>query len=469
MQIVKHNILLIDDDKAVRESMTAFLTDEGFYTKAVGSGSEGIALIRQQTIPFSLALIDYHMPEINGLEVIKQIRKYNPDLSLLAFSGDDSVAVHNGSLDSGALFFIPKEMADAKLLGVIHRICKEVEKKTKPLSVIDESANSKLIKSIGMIGVSNAMAEVAKQILKFGPTSESVFIRGENGTGKEMVARAIHQNSPRRLQRFIDINCGAISESLIESELFGHIKGSFTGANNDKVGKFQAANGGTIFLDEIGEMPYHLQVKLLRVIQEKAICPVGSNTTKKIDVRIITATNAHLEDMIAKKLFREDLYYRIKVLPITVPALRERPEDIPSLVSLFLKEFNDESGLSKTILESSIDELKKLKWPGNVRELQHLISHLANSTEGNVLDLKNLPINSETKKYSIRKPKDYDSFKFKNINEEKILIEEALRTSPSISSAAHKLGMKRSTLRDKIKKYGIVIEKLSKTIILEEG
>ncbi len=328
---MKHNILLIDDDPALRETMSGFLSDEGFYVKAVSSGAEGVALIRQQTIPFSLGFIDFHMPDMNGVEVIKQIRNYNSELSLLAFSGDDSIQVHNDTLDSGAIFFVPKETADEKLLGIVHRICKEVERKTKPLILSDESENCKLIQRVGMAGGSKQLAEVAKCILKIGPRAESVLIRGENGTGKEMIARAIHDHSPRRLQPFIAINCGAISENLIESELFGHEKGAFTGANEFKAGKFQAAHGGTIFLDEIGDMSLNLQVKLLRVIQEREITPVGSNNTKKIDVRIITATNAPLEDFIEQKLFREDLFYRINVLPITIPPLRERPEDIPYL------------------------------------------------------------------------------------------------------------------------------------------
>lgn len=262
---MKHHILLIDDEQAVCESMAAFLADEGFGVKAFSNGADAIALVRQKTIPFSLALIDYHMPDMNGVEVIKQIRSYNRDLTILAFSGDDSAVAHNNSLESGALQFVAKDTVDAKLLGIIHRVCKEVEEKVKPLVIYDESANSKVIQSVGMIGCSLGLADVARQVLQFGPTDATVLIRGENGTGKEMVAKALHRNSPRALQNFVAINCGAISEALIESELFGYEKGAFTGATTAKIGKFQAANGGTIFLDEIGEMPPMLQVKLLRV------------------------------------------------------------------------------------------------------------------------------------------------------------------------------------------------------------
>jgi DNA-binding NtrC family response regulator len=456
---MKHNILLIDDDPALRESMSGFLSDEGFFVKAVSSGAEGVALIRQKAIPFSMGFIDFHMPDMNGAEVIKQIRTYNSDLSLLAFSGDDSVQVHNDSLDSGAIFFVPKETADEKLLGIVHRICREVERKTKPLIVSDQSENYKLIQSVGMVGGSNQLAEVAKTILKLGPRAESVLIRGENGTGKEMVAKAIHDHSPRRLQRFVAINCGAITENLIESELFGHEKGSFTGATEFKAGKFHAANGGTIFLDEIGDMPLSLQVKLLRVIQEREITPVGSNVTKKIDVRIITATNVPLEDFIERKLFREDLFYRINVLPITVPSLRDRLEDVPFLIEEFLKVANHKAKTSKIILESSVEQLMKLKWPGNVRELQNAISFMVNLSEGDHLDLSLLPSESLENRAAVKKVKDYDSLKFKNQNSEKTLIEEVLKKAPNLSEAARTLGMKRSTLRDKIKKYGIVLTK----------
>lgn len=456
---MKHNILLIDDEPSILTSMSGFLSDEGFFVKAVGSGSEGVALIRQKTIPVSLALIDYHMPYMNGVEVIKEIRKYNKDLSILAFSGDDSIQVHNESLDSGAIFFVSKETADAKLLGIIHRICKEIERNTKPLQISNPSKNFKMLEELGIIGASDKMAEVGKLIHKYGPTDETVLIRGENGTGKELVAKALHQNSKRALQRFIAINSTAIPENLIESELFGHEKGAFTGANNVKVGKFQAANGGTIFFDEIGDMPLHLQAKLLRVIQEREITPVGSNVSKKVDVRILAATNAPLEDLIQKRLFREDLFYRLNVLPIKVPPLRERSEDIPYLVEYFLSEANQRAHKSTQILESSIEALVKLKWPGNVRELQNEILRLVNSSEGPFLNLKDLSHQLSENKIPTIKTKDYDSLKFKNHIAEKQLIEEALKKSANPSAAARLLGMKRSTFRDKLKKFGIFIEK----------
>lgn len=294
---MKHNILLIDDDRSFRDSMSLFLKDEGFTVRALSNGDEAVALVRQQIIPFSIALVDYHMPETSGLETIKGLKSVDSKLQIFAFSGDDSVTAHNNSLESGAAYFIDKTIGEAKLLGLLHRACKEVESKTKPITITSHSENQKLIESIDMIGVSESMAEIAKFIHKVAPTNETVLIRGEHGTGKEKIAKAIHNLSPRKNQPYIAVNCASIQPNLIESELFGHEKGSFSGAIKSRKGYFEAANGGTIFLDEIGDLPKHLQATLLRVLQEKSVIPVGSNETKKIDFRLIAATNAPLESL----------------------------------------------------------------------------------------------------------------------------------------------------------------------------
>jgi two-component system nitrogen regulation response regulator NtrX len=465
---MKHNILLIDDDPAILKSLSGFLNDEGFYIKAVQSGSEGAALIRQKTIPFSLALIDYHMPHMSGVETIKEIRRHNKEIVILAFSGDDSIEAHNESLDSGAIFFVSKDTADAKLLGIIHRVCREVERKIKPLVVSTKSENFRFLETLGIVGVSDKMFDVGKLIIKYAATDETVLIRGENGTGKELIAKAIHQNSQRKTQKFIAINAGAIPENLVESELFGHEKGAFTGATHDKIGKFQAAQGGTIFLDEIGDMPFHLQVKLLRVIQERVITPVGSNATKKIDVRIIAATNAPLEDLIKEKQFREDLYYRLNVLPLNVPSLRERPEDIPYLVNLFLDEANKRNGTHFQILESAMENLSKLHWAGNVRELQSEISRLASLSDGPYLNIELLSSESNRKNRDLKKSDKLDVLKSKVTLTEKQIIESAIKKYFTVAAAARALNMKRTTLRDKIKKYGIILLRDNSAIEEEE-
>ena len=460
---MKHNILLIDDSADIRISMKKFLEDEGFFVKAVATGDEGVALVRQGIIPFSLALVDFHMPDMAGDAVTKEIKKYNDNLCVLTLSGDDSADVHTKTLDSGASFVLSKITEDIKLLGVLHRICRDVEKRTKPLTIASGSEHRKLIERVDMVGASSHLAEVANLILKCAPFQQSVLILGENGTGKEKVAQAIHRNSNRRLMPFIPVNCGAISKDLIASELFGHQKGSFTGATENKIGKFQAAQGGTIFLDEIGEMPINLQVNLLRVLQEKAIVSVGSNEPKKIDVRVIAATNAPLEQMVKEGRFREDLYYRLNGFPIHLAPLNKRPEDIPHLASLFLTQANLEIKTNKILLQSTVDELMKMPWPGNVRELQNTIVRMVTLSDEKELspaflrNLMNGPTACDTKS------KDLDVIRFKSIADERTVLEEILKNSSNISDAARRLGMSRSTLRDKIKSHGIVINKQTHT------
>ncbi len=438
--------------------MSAFLEDEGFFVRAVSSGDEGIALIRQKIIPFSLALVDYHMPGVQGPEAIRKFKELDPSLTVLALSGDDSIDAHNKSLDSGAVFFVEKDIGEAKLLGILHRACREVERRVKPVVIATHSENQKLIASVGMIGVSEPMAEIAKLILKFGPSNDSVLIRGENGTGKEKVARAIHNHSQRSAKPFVAVNCAAIPENLIESELFGHEKGAFTGAARSRKGHFEAANGGTIFLDEIGEMPKHLQATLLRVLQEKTITPVGSTENRRIDFRLISATNAPLENLIEDKNFREDLFFRINVLPINIKPLRDRPEDIPVLALAFLAKANSEGGQNKILLESTAEELKKLAWPGNVRELEHCIRFLVNLSSEDHLDVELLKTRKDTSTLK-KKVEDLTTLKFSQMNSEKSIVMKALEEGGSIAGAARRLGISRSTVREKMKKYGIELKR----------
>ncbi len=457
---MQHNILLVDDDAGFRGSMSAFLEEEGFFVRAVSSGDEGIALIRQKVIPFSLALVDYHMPDVQGPEAIRKFKELDPALTVLALSGDDSIDAHNKSLDSGAVFFVEKDIGEAKLLGILHRACREVERRVKPVVIATHSENQKLIASVGMIGVSESMAEIAKLILKFGPSNDSVLIRGENGTGKEKVARAIHNHSQRSAKPFIAVNCAAIPENLIESELFGHEKGAFTGAARSRKGHFEAANGGTIFLDEIGEMPKHLQATLLRVLQEKTITPVGSTEIRRIDFRLISATNAPLEKLIADKNFREDLFFRINVLPINIRPLRDRPEDISILAQAFLAKANSEAGQNKILLESTAEELKKLAWPGNVRELEHCIRFLVNLSSGTHLDVDLLKTRRDSSTIK-KKAADLTTLKFSQMSSEKNIVLKALEEGGSIARAARQLGISRSTVREKMKKYGIELKRSS--------
>lgn len=455
---MQHNILLIDDDPAIRESMKNFLEDEGFAVKSFASGDDGIAFVRQKTMPISIALVDFHLPDIKGPQIIKSLTDINSEISILGFSGDDSVEAHNTSLDSGASFFITKDTSDLKLLGILKRTCQKIEKRTKPLTLSSTSENKKLIESVGMIGVSSSLAEVSNYIKKFGPTSDPVCIQGANGTGKEKVARAIHDHSPRRLLPFLAINCASIPATLIESELFGHEKGAFTGATTSKLGIFQAADGGTVFLDEIGELPLQLQASLLRVLQEKTIKPVGSTKERHVDFRLITATNANIQEMVLKGTFREDLYYRIHVLPIKLDPLNKRRDDIPHLAKYFLDKINLEKKQNKEILESTALLLQKMDWKGNIRELEHCITFLECMSVGKFLD-ESLLKERKPISFEVKNTNDYLAFQSTKDLQEKNLIADALEKSGSISGAAKFLDMSRSTLRDKIKKFKIEITK----------
>lgn len=454
---MKHNILLIDDEAVVRDSTKEFLEREGFFVKAVATGDEGCAYIRQKFIPFSLALVDYHLAEEKGPRIIEKIRALDPQLHLLGFSSDDSLKTHNESLDAGALVFVRKDVQNERLLSIVHRLCRDFEKRTKTLNFQDTSGNQRLIASVDMIGVSDHLAEIANQILKYAPSKSPILIRGENGTGKEKVARAIHENSRASRGPFIAVNCGAIPRDLIESELFGHEKGAFTGAMTSKIGKFQAANGGTIFLDEIGEMPLHSQVALLRVLQEREFTPVGSNTTKKIDVRVVAATNAPLETLIEAGRFREDLYYRLNALPILLKPLRERPEDIAPLVSFFLKAANEANGEHKEILDSCVGRLRTLRWPGNVRELGHAVQRMHIMEDGvtitentfeRAIRCQEAPANSEANDSTSL---DYEVWRIKTNEEERSLIRKSLRMALNLKDAATKLAISRSHLRSRMR------------------
>lgn len=456
---VKHSILLIDDDNTLLKAMRSFLESEGFLVWAVANGHEAAALLRQRITSFSLALVDFHMPEVSGTETTRLLRAIDEDLCILTFSGDDSVAVHAETLESGASFVISKATENDKLIAIVHRICRDVEKRRRPVRLVGSADNRQIIAAVDMIGASEHLASIARLIQKVAPLEQSVLILGENGTGKEKVAQAIHKLSPRRRQPFIAVNCGAFAKDLIGSELFGHQRGAFTGAVDHKVGKFQAAHGGTIFLDEIGEMPTELQVVLLRVLQEKVVTPLGSNEPKKVDVRVIAATNANLPELIRQGRFREDLFYRLNGLPIHLLPLRERVVDIPELAVALLERFNQDQGTTKILTPSAVDQLCRSPWPGNVRELQNTIFRLASLTEHDEIVAGDLRPAPSSRSVPSAATKNLDHLRNGALDAEERLIEETLRSVGSISEAARKLGLSRSTLRDRLKKFGITVNR----------
>lgn len=452
---MKYNILVIDDDQLIRSSLKLALEGEGYFVKPVSNGAEGIALVRQNIIPFHAVIVDYHMPKENGAEVLAQIREINEKLPVMVFSGDNSNEVYDDVVSSGAITVLTKGRDEDRIVVTIRRLIQEYDRQTKILKPRSESKNHVIISSVDMVGASDHLAEIASHILKFGPLEQTVLIRGENGTGKEKVAAAIHDNSKRKNKPFIAINCAAIAKDLVESELFGSEKGAFTGAIQRK-GKFQAAQDGTIFLDEIGDMTPSAQAALLRALQEKEVTPIGANHPVKVNVRVIAATNADLELKIKDGSFRQDLFYRLNALQIDILPLRERPDDIPPLILHYLESLNKENGTQKTILESTIRSLQRRAWSGNVRELFGTLATMYALSSDSVLEEK-MPTSREVQAGTQNEEEiiDYDVVVYENEEREREVIKKAVTRSTSLTGAARLLNMARNTLRSRMKVLGI--------------
>jgi DNA-binding NtrC family response regulator len=365
-----YRILLVDDDPKNLKATAELLKLKGYDVETTTSAFSAIERVKAEE--FALVLLDYQMPEMQGDELAALIHQVNPLQQVAMYSCDTTREAVKSSLKAGALDFIEKTVSNAELLKAIEGFCNRYEAGFRTIRPPkNKSENCHLIESIKMVGQSQAMADVALTVKKVAAARDtSVLITGESGVGKELIARALHTLSPRASYPFVAINCAAIPKDLLESELFGHIRGAFTGATDNKEGKFKIANGGTIFLDEIGDMPLELQAKLLRVLQERFVDPVGAKTPIKVDVRIICATHRNLDQMVKQKTFREDLVYRIRVVEIEIPALRERPEDIEPLVEHFTARFNRDAERKKYFQRKTLEQLRNYPWPGNVRELE---------------------------------------------------------------------------------------------------
>ncbi len=365
-----HSILIVDDEAGIRHSLVSILSDEGYASEAVASGEECLERLARGNI--DLVLLDIWLPGIDGLATLERIRQNGDAPMVIMISGHGNIETAVRATKLGAFDFIEKPLSIEKITRAV--------KKALEFQRLD-TENRELREELGrryrVIGESVPMKALRQQIALTAPTNGRVLIYGESGTGKELVAQALHAASLRSNEPFVEVNCAAIPEELIESELFGHIKGSFTGASENKVGKFQKADGGTLFLDEVGDMSLRTQAKVLRVLEEQRFEPVGSNQPSNVNVRVIAATNKKLEDQIARGHFREDLFYRLNVIPFTVPALRERTEDIPILARHFLAEFSAAYGRKpKELSEGAMAVLTRYNWPGNVRELRNLIERL---------------------------------------------------------------------------------------------
>ncbi len=383
-------ILVVDDDPTLRLTVKMPLERRGYEVDEAEDGEKAVRMC-QELGPYDFVILDVNMPKVNGIEAMGQIKEISPRtfcIILTAYSRvqDAVLAIKNGAYD-----YLEKPV-DAD------RIQRIIDSATRAGNMLELAANSapqlQFTEGRSMIGESHSIRKVFELIYKLAKVDTSVLIRGESGTGKELVAQALHFNSHRKKGPFVAVNCGAVPENLIESELFGHEKGTFTGADRRKIGKFQFAAGGTIFLDEIGDITAQMQVKLLRVLQEKKFTPVGSNVEIAADVRIISATNKNLEEMIKRNEFREDLFYRLNVLPINLPPLRERRDDIISLAEFMIDKFNAMHARKiNGILPNAIQALKAYSWPGNIRELENVIEHAFIIETQNEIHLGSLPAN----------------------------------------------------------------------------
>jgi two-component system, NtrC family, nitrogen regulation response regulator NtrX len=364
------NILIVDDELAIRESLQGVFEDEGHAAATVGSGEACLEAVRGK--PFDVILLDIWLPGIDGLETLQRVRESDNPPEVIMISGHGTIETAVRATKLGAFDFLEKPLSIEKTLILVKNAAesrtlrlenRDLKKQVAPRSVI--------------VGESVPMKALRQQIQLMAPTSGRVLIFGESGTGKELVARAIHAHSPRKDEMFIEVNCAAIPEDLIESELFGHRRGSIPAATADKEGKFLRANGGTLFLDEIGDMSLKTQAKVLRTLEEHSFTPVGGEHAVTIDARVIASTNKDLEEEISIGNFREDLFYRLNVIPFSVPPLRERKEDIPLLARHFLKEFSGQYGRRpRDITDDAIDSLMRYSWPGNVRELRNVIERI---------------------------------------------------------------------------------------------
>jgi two-component system nitrogen regulation response regulator NtrX len=451
---MKPRILVIDDEAAIRDSLRMILEYESYECILAPSGQEGIALAEREDP--DLIFLDIKMPGMDGLEALQRIRAANPQVPVVMVSGHATVSTAVEATKLGAFDFIEKPLASERILVTIRNALDQQRLRAdlRTLKRVDEVRHE-------LVGNSPALRQVTEAVGRAAPTNATVLIRGESGVGKELVARAIHRNSLRSRERFVQVNCAAIPEDLIESELFGHEKGSFTGATEKQIGKFEQADKGTIFLDEVGDMSLRTQAKVLRVLQEGEVERLGSARTLKVDVRVIAATNKNLEEEIEKGGFREDLYFRLSVIPILVPALRERQDDIPLLVRHFADLFSRENNLRpKRFTQAALDLLTRHRWKGNIRELRNAVERLIIMVPKDQLDASDLrdvlPFDARpTVPDNDLEERPGTLRHFKETSERTFLVQKLRENSWNISKTAEVIGTPRSNLYKKLEQYNI--------------
>ena len=373
-------LLIVEDDPSVRNTMVTVLELEGYQPEAVASTREAIERLAAE--PYTIVISDIYLDERTGIDVLHAARKHNPLCAVILMTGRGSMETVMAATEGGAFEYLAKPFEMAQMLETIRR----AEKSLGAVEDENDSATIDDLPDTEMIGSSPRMIEIYKTLSRVAPTDATVLIEGETGTGKELIASMIHRNSKRAQQPFVPVDCGAIAPSLLESELFGTLRGAYTGADRDRIGVFEAAHGGTVFLDEIGDIELGFQLKLLRFLQEREIRPLGSARAKKVDVRVIAATTKDVQKMVEEGKFREDLWYRLNVVRLTMPPLCERTSDIPLLAHYFLKRYNERYGLATKITDSGVKALEDYSWPGNIRQLQHLLERLTILAPGGRVD-----------------------------------------------------------------------------------
>jgi len=444
------NILVIDDEETMRDSCRQTLSRDGNRVEVAEDGSKGLAMLERES--FDIVILDLKMPGLSGMEVLKKIKKGDPEAMVIVITGYATVESAVEAMKIGAYDFIPKPFTPDSLRVIVKRALEKRE-----LALENVLLRGELKASFGpevIVGKSESMKKVEELVRKVGPTDTTVLISGESGTGKELVARAIHRYSSRQDKPFVAVDCGSLVENLFESELFGHVKGSFTGATATKYGRFELANGGTLFFDEIGNISINIQTKLLRVLQEREITKVGSSRVVKIDVRIVAATNKDLQKAVKSGTFREDLFYRLSVVPITLPTLRERRDDIPLLANHFLSKYNKKRRKNiRAISERAMEALVEYDWPGNVRELENAIERAVVLSENDVIKPSDLFYYGLT----VEAPSKSDAGEAKRLVDlEREHITKTLKMfNGHIGKTAESLGIDRKTLRSKLKRYAI--------------
>ena len=446
---MSNSILIVDDERGIRETLRAVLEDEGFEVEAVESGED--CLKYAETVSCDCVLLDIWLPGIDGLETLKRLRENGGDSAVVMISGHGNIETAVNATKLGAFDFIEKPLSLEKTILTVRNALKQREL---------ERANANLTEQLNqeylMVGESIAMRALRKQIAIVAPTDGRVLISGESGTGKELVARALHAQSKRAGAPFVEINSAAIPEDLVESELFGHAKGAFSGALAAKKGKFEIADGATLFLDEIGDMSPRVQAKILRVLEEQRFEPVGSNTPVKVDVRVLSATNKPLESLIENGHFRADLFYRLNVIPFQIPPLRERLEDVPLLIEHFNQKFSLEYGRKpKNFTTEAIEALQNYSWLGNVRELRNTIERVVIMISRQKIAADDLP------KFNQIDEPPASSFRFPSFKEaidayqREFILHKLTEADGNVSRAAELMGVDRSHLHRRIKALGI--------------